>query len=57
LERLLGWRIVEVRKLMEIKVSHANGIEKIDASGLPAGTYIIVLTIRESSSAFKLIKE
>jgi PKD repeat protein len=44
-------------KLMETKVSHANGIEKIDASGLPAGTYILVLTIGESSSAFKLIKE
>jgi hypothetical protein len=44
-------------KVMETKVSHANGIEKIDASGLFAGTYIIVLTIGENSLAIKLIKE
>jgi len=44
-------------KVIDTKVEYASGIERLDASMLPAGSYILVLTTEEGSFTTKLIKE
>ena len=44
-------------KLAEKQIKSANGIEVINVSNLPSGTYLMVVTMNDETLTFKLNKE